>query len=80
VRAAVTEAVSVHQLADEPYWTPHLSIAYSHGDGPAAPVIAALADRPEPRPLTVREVHPVSQERTGRLYRWNCLTAATLGG
>jgi 2'-5' RNA ligase len=80
IRDAVAEAVSVHQLADEPDWTPHLSVAYSHGDGPAAPVIDALADRPDPRPLTVREVHLVSQERTGRLYRWDRLTAAALGG
>jgi hypothetical protein len=57
-----------------------VSVAYSNADGPAKPIIDALADLPEPRKLTVSRVHLVSQERTGRLYRWDCLTMATLGG
>jgi 2'-5' RNA ligase len=79
IRDAVAGAVAVHHLADEPDWTPHVSVAYSHGTGPAAPVIAALGDRPDPQPLTVGQVHLVEQERTGRLYRWDRLTAVAIG-
>lgn len=49
IRASVAEALDVHQLTDAPDWTPHISVAYSHQDGPAAPVINALAMPPEPR-------------------------------
>ncbi|MBA9001945.1 2'-5' RNA ligase family protein [Thermomonospora cellulosilytica] len=80
VRDAVAETVTVHQLDDWPEWTPHLSVAYSHDDGPAAPVIEALAERPSPRPLVVRDVQLVAQLRTGRLYHWERLATVPLGG
>ncbi|GAA2636165.1 hypothetical protein GCM10010411_89160 [Actinomadura fulvescens] len=79
IRDAVAESVRVHQLADEPEWTPHVSVAYSHGDGPAEPVLDALAARPEPRALRVHEVHLVEQVRVGRLYPWDVRTALTVG-
>jgi 2'-5' RNA ligase len=79
IRDAVAATVSVHQLADEPDWTPHVSLAYSSATGPAAPVIAALGHQSESRPLTVSTVHLVAQERTGRLYRWDCLAPVGLG-
>lgn len=78
-RAAVAETVTMHQLADEPEWTPHVSVAYSNSSGPAAPVLRALAEPPPERQLTVRSLRLVSQERTGRLYRWIPLTKAFLG-
>lgn len=67
IREAIARTVTIHQLADQPEWTPHLSVAYSNADGPAEPVIAALEERPQPRALTVDRVHLVSQERTDRL-------------
>lgn len=79
IRDAIAETVSVHQLADEPQWTPHVSVAYSHGTGPAAPVIEALAERPAPCPLTVRAVQLVAQLRDGHLYRWDRLATVPLG-
>ncbi|HEU5157545.1 MAG TPA: 2'-5' RNA ligase family protein [Streptosporangiaceae bacterium] len=79
IREAAAATVAAHRLADEPDWTPHVSVAYSNAAGPAAPVIAALQDPPGPRPMTVRRVHLVAQERTGRLYRWVRLTAVGLG-
>lgn len=80
IRASVAAAVRVHQLDDEPDWTPHISVAYSNADGPARPVAEALALRPEPRPLRVGEVHLVAQERAGRLYLWERRTVGLLGG
>ncbi|MFC6884126.1 MULTISPECIES: 2'-5' RNA ligase family protein [Actinomadura] len=79
IRDAVATTVRAHQLAYEPHWTPHVSVAYSHGDGPAAPIIEALALRPEPQPLRVAEVHLVEQVREGRLYRWERRAAIALG-
>ncbi|GAA1585208.1 hypothetical protein GCM10009678_79720 [Actinomadura kijaniata] len=80
VRAAAGETVRVHQLADEPDWTPHVSVAYSHGDGPAAPVIEVFAVPPSACSFTVRAVHLVAQERTDRLYRWEPVAKVPLGG
>ncbi|MEU6034462.1 2'-5' RNA ligase family protein [Actinomadura sp. NPDC047616] len=79
IREAVARSVTIHQLADEPDWTPHISIAYSNSDGPAAPVIEALVPRPAMQPLKVAEVHLVAQERAGRLYRWDRLKVVHLG-
>jgi 2'-5' RNA ligase len=79
IRDAVAENIAVHQLADEPEWTPHLSVAYSNGDGSAVPIIEALTPRPEPCPLVVREVRLVSQERVDHLYRWEQVATVPLG-
>ncbi|WP_165965417.1 2'-5' RNA ligase family protein [Actinomadura bangladeshensis] len=78
VRESVAAAVRAHQLDDEPDWTPHISVAYSNADRPAAPVIKALELRPEPQPLHVRQVHLVAQERVGHLYRWEPRAVARL--
>jgi 2'-5' RNA ligase len=78
IRDAIAATVSAHQLADEPDWTPHVSVAYSNGTGPAAPVISALGTPPDPRPMTVGHVHLVAQERVGHLYRWVRLTPVAL--
>ncbi|MEV5574763.1 2'-5' RNA ligase family protein [Spirillospora sp. NPDC052269] len=80
VRTAVAETVTLHQLADEPAWTPHVSVAYSNSIRPAAPVLDALAEPPAERRFTVRSVRLVSQERVGRLYRWDPLAESFLGG
>jgi 2'-5' RNA ligase len=80
IREAIAETVAAHQLDDEPEWTPHISVAYSNSEGPAAPVMAALRPRPAPRSATIREVHLVSQVRDGHLYRWEQVTAVPLGG
>ncbi|MEU5876162.1 2'-5' RNA ligase family protein [Spirillospora sp. NPDC047279] len=79
IREAVAESVRVHQLDDEPEWTPHVSVAYSHAEGPAAPVLDAFAPPPAPRELRVEEVHLVEQVRVGRLYRWEDHVAVPLG-
>jgi 2'-5' RNA ligase len=80
IRDAVAENVTAHQLADEPAWTPHLSVAYSNSEGSAAPIIEALTARPEPCPLAVRDVRLVSQERVDHLYRWDQIATIPLGG
>jgi 2'-5' RNA ligase len=80
IRDAVAENVAVHQRADAPEWTPHLSVAYSNSERSAAPVIEALTPRPAPCPLLVRDVRLVSQERVDHLYRWDQIATIRLGG
>ncbi|MEV4252493.1 2'-5' RNA ligase family protein [Spirillospora sp. NPDC049652] len=79
IRAAVAGTVTHHQLADEPDWTPHVSVAYSNSSSPAAPVLDALAEPPPECRFTVRSVHLVSQERADHLYRWTTLAETLLG-
>ncbi|HZB33332.1 MAG TPA: 2'-5' RNA ligase family protein [Streptosporangiaceae bacterium] len=79
IRDAVAATVSRHQLADQPDWTPHISVAYSNATGLAAPIITALGNPPRPRPMTVSQVHLVTQERAGHLYRWDGLAPVELG-
>ncbi|WP_131758036.1 2'-5' RNA ligase family protein [Actinomadura fibrosa] len=79
IRDAIAATVRTHQLADEPEWTPHISVAYSNSTGPAHPVINALSFRMQPRHLRVTEVHLVEQIRDGHLYRWERRTAVPLG-
>ncbi|MDX6434416.1 MAG: hypothetical protein QOE54_6782 [Streptosporangiaceae bacterium] len=79
IRTAIAETVTAHRLADQPEWTPHISVAYSNAEGPAEPILDALRPRPVPRPAVVGEVHLVSQVRDGHLYRWEHLAAVPLG-
>jgi hypothetical protein len=79
IRDSVATAVRVNRLADEPEWTPHVSVAYSASDGPVAPVVAAM--RPPPAPVDVRigGVHLVSQRREGHAYVWDRVEEIRLG-
>ncbi|HEX2317301.1 MAG TPA: 2'-5' RNA ligase family protein [Thermomonospora sp.] len=78
IRDGVARTVTRHRLDDHPTWTPHISVAYSDGDGPSAPIVAALAEHLEPRPLTIRAAHLVEQVRDGHLYRWETVAVAPL--
>lgn len=79
IREAVASSVRIHQLADAPDWTPHLTVAYSNTDAPAAPVIEAMTPAPEGLDLLVNEVTLVSQERIDHSYRWNRVVGVPLG-
>jgi 2'-5' RNA ligase len=79
IRGAVATTVQVHQLTDAPDWTPHLTVAYSNQEAPAAPVIEAMRHAPPPVDVQVNEVSLVSQERIDRSYRWNRLATVPLG-
>lgn len=79
IREAVAETVRAHRLTDESGWTPHLSIAYSNREGPAAPVVEAMRHMPGPVEVRVGNVHLVGQERVGRLYRWDRIAVVPLG-
>jgi len=73
VLAAVTAAASAagcdaHTGTDP--WLPHVSVAYSHATGPAAPVIAALGRWLPRTEITIRSVSLVAQTQVGRSWQW----------
>jgi hypothetical protein len=43
-------------------WIPHVTVAYSNSDGPAAPIINALGKRLPDRAVTIRSPHIVNQD------------------
>jgi len=77
LRDAAAATVDAEPPAD---WTPHLAVAYSDSDAPAAPVFAAMRPPPEPARVRVGAVHLVSQERVGRAYVWERVATVELGG
>lgn len=80
IRGGIARTVTAHRLADQPDWTPHVTVAYSNTDLPTAPILRALADLPPPCRLTVDRAHLVEQVRDGRLYRWDALASVPLTG
>ena len=80
VREAVEEAGTVPPYDDGPGWAPHLAVAYSNREAPAAPIARALTPPPAPRPMTVDALHLVSQVRRGHRYEWRRLASAPLAG
>ncbi|GAA4630250.1 hypothetical protein GCM10023196_054820 [Actinoallomurus vinaceus] len=79
IRQAVAVTVRTNQLADDPDWVPHLSVAYSNSDAPAAPVIAAMQPPPPPVDVTIDRIDLVSQERVGHCYVWDGVASVELG-
>jgi len=60
-------------------WTPHMTISYSTGTQPMAPIAAALG-REVPRcDITVRGVSLVIQWGPERLWNWQPVGTASLG-
>ncbi|MFB9831813.1 2'-5' RNA ligase family protein [Actinoallomurus acaciae] len=78
LRSAVASTVRAHQLAGR-NWTPHMTLAYSNQEGPAAPAIEAMREAPPAIDAVIRQVSLASQERVGRLYRWDRLAVVPLG-
>jgi len=60
-------------------WRPHISIAYSNGSGPAAPVIEALGLRVPPTEITIGSVSLVAQAQVGHSWQWQPVAEVTLG-
>lgn len=60
-------------------WRPHISIAYSNGSGPAAPVIEALGLRVPATEITIRSVSLVAQAQVGHSWQWQPVAEVGLG-
>jgi 2'-5' RNA ligase len=61
-------------------WVPHISVAYSNGSFPAAPVIAALGSRLPETEIAISSVTLVAQTQVGRSWQWQPVADVTLGG
>ncbi|MFI6501035.1 2'-5' RNA ligase family protein [Nonomuraea typhae] len=59
-------------------WIPHVTIAYSSADGPAAPVISALGTRLPEREVTIRSLSIVRQDGPETVWAWRPLAEVRL--
>lgn len=79
VRGA-TLAAGCEGHTDTDPWIPHISVAYSHSNGPAAPIIAALGRRLPTTEITVRSISLVAQTQVGRSWQWRQTAEVQLSG
>ncbi|MGW4411999.1 2'-5' RNA ligase family protein [Nonomuraea sp. NPDC004702] len=59
-------------------WAPHVTVAYSCADGPAAPIIEALGQRLPERTVTIRSIHIVNQDGPETVWNWRSLAEIQL--
>jgi 2'-5' RNA ligase len=79
VRGAA-RAAGIEGHTDTDPWIPHVSVAYSHASGPAAPIIEALGRWLPTIEITVRSVSLVAQTQVGRSWQWRQTAELQLGG
>lgn len=81
IRAAIADVRGPGQVAESEQWTPHISVAYSHSDGPAESYIDAVSSvGPESTTLTVSAVQLIELNRDTRLYQWVTTAEVPLSG
>lgn len=78
VRNATREAGCEGHTDTDP-WLPHISIAYSHASGPAAPIIEALGLRTASLDIAIESVSLVAQQQIGRSWQWRPVAEIPLG-
>ena len=66
--------------ADTDPWIPHISVAYSHSSGPAAPIINALGRSLPKARITVKSISLVSQTQVNRSWQWTPVAEVFLTG
>ena len=79
VRGATLAAGCAGHTDTDP-WIPHISVAYSHGSGPAAPIIAALGRWLPTTEITMRSISLVAQTQVGRSWQWRETAELQLSG
>jgi len=71
IRSVMADVRGAEKVPESSEWSPHISLAYSNGDGVAAPFIAAVGSvRNLPVNLTVSKVDLIELSRDTHLYRW----------
>lgn len=81
IRAAIAEVRGAARVPEADQWNPHISLAYSNGDGPAAPYIEALQNvKHPPADLTISAVHLIELSRDTHLYQWTTRAEIPLTG
>lgn len=79
VRTAASRAGCGGQTDTDP-WVPHVSVAYSGGTGPAAPIIEALGTRLPEVVVTLRTASLVAQTQVGHSWQWRPVAEVPFGG
>jgi hypothetical protein len=81
IRAAIAEVRGVANVPEAEQWNPHISLAYSSSDGPAAPYLKALRTvAHSPADLTITAVHLIELSRDTHLYQWTTKAEVPLAG
>jgi 2'-5' RNA ligase len=78
MQVATREAGCSGRTGSDP-WQPHISIAYSNGTGPAAPVIEALGLRVPSTEIMIGSVSLVAQAQVGHSWQWQPVAEVRLG-
>ena len=65
-----TSSAGIDGHTDTEPWRPHVSVAYSHATGPAAPIIEAVGRSLPETEITIKSVSLVSQTQVGRSWQW----------
>ncbi len=79
VREAADAAGRPGRAGTDP-WIPHVSVAYSHSDGPAAPIIDALGRWLPKTEVTITSISLVSQTQVGHSWQWQPVAEVRLKG
>jgi hypothetical protein len=64
------DAAGCQGYQDTDPWTPHVSVAYSHSDGLAAPIITALGRWLPKTEMSIKSISLVSQTQMGYSWQW----------
>jgi hypothetical protein len=81
IRAAIAEVRGAANVPEAEQWNPHISLAYSSSDGPAAPYVKALQTvAHSPTDLTITAVHLIELSRDTHLYQWVTKAEIPLAG
>jgi 2'-5' RNA ligase len=76
---AAARAAGCDGRTDTDPWLPHVTVAYSHATGPAAPVIAALGRWLPATEVTIGSVSLVAQAQVGRSWQWRPVAEVPFG-
>ncbi|WP_202638837.1 2'-5' RNA ligase family protein [Bailinhaonella thermotolerans] len=80
VQDATRHATGREGVLDTEPWLPHVTLAYSTADQPAAPVIAALGRHLPGCDIVIDTISLVLQEGDERLWNWKPLAHLPVGG
>lgn len=82
IRAGIADVWGTDRVPEsESGFIPHVSLAYSASDGPAAPILAAAHSiRVKPARATISEAQMIVLNRDNRQYQWTTYAVAPLGG
>jgi len=78
LRQAISDVLGQARLTGGDEWEPHVSVAYSHGTGPQAPLKAAV-EGGETAATVINTVRLIVLGRDNRLYEWTTRGGVELG-